>query len=66
MKWRKHTPKHGDERTVRRFLLLPRCINGEWRWLELATIRQEWQVYPYYRRRNSWYDLHWIDDKERA
>jgi hypothetical protein len=30
-------PRVGDARVVTRFLLLPKGINNEWRWLERAT-----------------------------
>ncbi len=33
--------KEGDTRIVRRFLLLPRKLKGEWRWMKWAHI---WQV----------------------
>jgi len=44
MKWtnrKKQRPKEGDCRTVRRFLLLPKKIGDEWRWLETATWTEE-------------------------
>jgi hypothetical protein len=42
MRWKERTPPEiGDRRTVLRFLLLPKCICGEWRWLEFARIEQE-------------------------
>ena len=31
----------GDKRTVIRFLFFPKCLKGEWRWLEFAQILQE-------------------------
>jgi hypothetical protein len=34
-------PKVGDTRTVRKFLLLPRCIGMEWRWLGMEAIDQQ-------------------------
>ena len=43
MRWhRLPSPEHkeGDIRVVRKFLLLPRRLKGEWRWLEWAGIRQ--------------------------
>jgi len=38
-KKKKH-PKHGDVRVITKFLLFPKCINGEWRWLEWATFKE--------------------------
>jgi hypothetical protein len=42
MRWNtnKRGWKQGDIRYVRRFLLFPKCLDGEWRWLEMAVIRQ--------------------------
>ena len=38
MRWKaKHEKTKGDERKKSGFLLLPRQIAGEWRWLEYAT-----------------------------
>jgi hypothetical protein len=34
--------KIGDKRIKRRFLLFPLCINGETRWLEIATWQEEY------------------------
>jgi hypothetical protein len=44
MRLAKGRPKIGDERTVLKFLFFPRCFHGEWRWLELAIIRQKWEI----------------------
>jgi hypothetical protein len=38
IRWKE--PKLGDQREVRRFLLLPRCLGGEWRWLGRERIVQ--------------------------
>ena len=41
MRWSQRTrPCVGDRRIVRRFLVLPRALNKEWRWLERASIEQ--------------------------
>lgn len=41
MRWGRRTEYVSDtERIVWQFLLLPRKLAGEWRWLELAGIRQ--------------------------
>ncbi len=37
---RQPEPGEGATRTVRRLLLLPRRLKGEWRWLEWANIEQ--------------------------
>ena len=39
---RHKVPKSGDRRIVEKFLLFPVNINGERRWLERATIEQQY------------------------
>ena len=66
MKWCKPPELiEGEQRTVRRFLWFPKCLNREWRWLEFADIRQkvvkfdvggsmQWGYY-----KNAWHDIAW-------
>lgn len=60
MRWKERVWKHGDTRTIKRFLLFPRYVDGEWRWLELAEISQRLHVT---RTSVYWFDLNWIDDQ---
>jgi hypothetical protein len=42
MRWNKVEKKKvqaGDTKDVRKFLLLPMCLEDEWRWLEMARYR---------------------------
>jgi hypothetical protein len=52
MKWKsKKTSQgfqHGDVRYRGRFLLFPKCLNGECRWLEFAIIKQKYTSNNYY------------------
>lgn len=42
MQWKKKRDNQlGDTRIVTKFLLIPRCIGGEWRWLQNASYNQE-------------------------
>ena len=34
----------GDTRTIEKFLLFPKCINGEWRWWNTHTIKQKYCI----------------------
>ena len=52
MRW--HYPALGEEKTVRKFLLLPLTVNGETRWLEMAMIK-----YCYHR--DGWIPFAWCD-----
>lgn len=47
MRWKDvdKDPEEGAIRIRRKFLLLPTCIDGEWRWLERATWREEYMWY---------------------
>lgn len=38
--------RNGDQRNVRKFLWFPVRIGSEVRWLETATIRQQFEVSP--------------------
>jgi hypothetical protein len=43
MRWKekiKVYPKNRDKRIISRFLILPMCLDGEWRWLEKIKIEQ--------------------------
>ena len=40
MRWKRKYPKPGEERIVKRFLVLPLCLHGEYRWLEMAYMVQ--------------------------
>ena len=39
----KPTPNVGDCREVRKFLLFPKCLAGEWRWLGRERIVQHFR-----------------------
>jgi len=54
MKWKYNEPKHEDIRIITRFLLLPKFINGEARWLCLIKIKQRYEGY-------NWADDGWQD-----
>lgn len=54
MRWRE--PAFGVERTRTRFLLLPKRIGNETRWLEAATWVEEWRGPGRW-----WVGLRWID-----
>lgn len=48
MKWKSklqhNEPKIGDERICRQFLLLPKKINNQTRWLERATWLERYKI----------------------
>lgn len=55
MRWyKKKEPEAGDYRTIETFLLLPREIGDEGRWLEKAKIVQRFGLF-------NWYDYSWGD-----
>lgn len=45
MKWKFKKYKHGEVRTIEKFLFFPTCISknevSEWRWLEKVKIKQK-------------------------
>lgn len=52
-------PKVGDKRVVEMFLIFPKTINYEMRWLETAKILQK---YNYYGEECVWKDIRFVDD----
>jgi hypothetical protein len=40
MRWKRKVLTSNDTRVVLKFLLLPRCFDGEGRWLEWAYIKE--------------------------
>ncbi len=61
MKWKTEQNVRGTQRIVSKFLLIPRCLNGEWRWLERAEIWQEWADDPWNDSRAEC--LKWVNQK---
>lgn len=69
IKWKyefKPQPSVGDQRIVTKFLLFPKWLDNEFRWLGRERILQEWAV----RMRPgpaapvpcvAWRDKHWLD-----
>lgn len=45
MRWDKHKGyKYGDKKIVKRFLLFPRCLDNDCRWLEIAYIVKKYII----------------------
>ena len=54
--------KPGDIRIIKRFLILPKTINGEIRWLEKVKIKQRFEYYidvviPL----SEWTNIEWVN-----
>lgn len=60
MRWKR--PRKYDTRVIKRFLLLPRKLRGEVRWLEWACIEQEYNANSRKVNRHGWLDTWWRDD----
>lgn len=62
MKWTKKIPRHGDIRTIKKFLFLPKTIRMkdvlETRWLETVWIKQEYINISMYVK---WEDVAFVD-----
>ena len=67
MRWKADPLKdmEGQQRVVSKFLLFPKCLDGEWRWLERSNIVQQvckldvggscqWGCYAW-----QWIDISW-------
>lgn len=60
----KPLPNDGDTRIKTKFLLFPKKINGETRWLEKSSWEEVCEIYdnsPYYMDIISWDAFRWID-----
>lgn len=62
MKWKSNKVNIGQERIEKKFLLFPKCINNEWRWLEKVSYKQRYRreldssgFYCY-----LWEDVEWL------
>lgn len=55
-------PNPHDTRIKKRFLILPKKINGETRWLEFATWEESYCHEKYYSRTIKWNVIRWIDN----
>jgi len=55
----KPKPSRNEYREITIFLILPRTIQNEFRWLEKATIRQCYREDSYFNKK--WRDMYWID-----
>lgn len=64
MRWKtKPKPQWLDTRIKERFLFFPKKIDNEWRWLEKAKYKQQYEIW----RDNGlhlvdWVDKEWIDE----
>ena len=61
MRWK--LKERGSKRTRRIFLLVPKKIHNEYRWLEIATWEDRWCLWG---ERGYWVSHRWVDDEERA
>lgn len=66
----KQPPEVGDKRITKRFLILPREINGIIKWLEVASWEQEYKTVYHFEDSvlgivevpsNIWIDIRWVD-----
>ena len=70
MRWDSPKPRLGSSRVVYRFLMLPRTLQGETRWLEYVRIRQYYQnpdnPIPGVPMSSAsrWVDTAWVSDLE--
>lgn len=62
MKFKIKIPVHEDVRIIKRFLLFPRCIKDEIRWLCIARIQQRYEGFNY--ADDGWHDEKFIDNEE--
>lgn len=59
MRWK--SPGYHDTKTKKKFLWLPLCIDGEWRWLERATIEYAYSYIPAPMPYGKWEPVAFVD-----
>jgi len=62
MRWKDKEWKIGGTRVIKRFLFFPRCVDGEWRWLETVKIQQQLCADRYHHGL-FWEDISWVDEQ---
>lgn len=63
MRWVLRKIEVGDTRIIRRFLLLPRKIDGEIRWLEVVRIKQvRRKSYEFFIPDITWHDVEFVNN----
>ncbi|UUV46224.1 hypothetical protein [Bacillus phage vB_BanS-Thrax2] len=67
MRWESNKPQYyGEARHKTKFLLFPKKLGNEWRWLETATFLQTVDVaYNLGDRILFWKDVRWIDEPQK-
>ncbi len=65
MRWKEKEYRDGEKRVVKRFLFFPKLIEGEWRWLELVRIEQQFDIPDdsmarYMVGGGKWYDIRFL------
>jgi len=71
MRWSGRCPRHGNTRIIKKFLLFPKTICGDTRWLEHVRYRQSFYGAPgpnpdprQLIDPSGWWDKEWVDDED--
>ena len=60
MRWKQERPKEGSERIIKRFAIVPLCLNGSCRWLETVYVLQKLERHlGDYGACYRWVDVRW-------
>lgn len=61
MNWKNVRPGAGQKRIIYTFLLLPKCIDNDCRWLQFVGIEQEYYyIYAEFWSQEGWRDVRWV------
>jgi hypothetical protein len=64
MRWDcKPLPTEGDIKIKKKFLLFPKNIDCETRWLEFVEYEQKYERCYYYYQGNRYYNLQWVNKR---
>ena len=65
MRWKSRKPREeGTTRIVSAFLFFPKEIDDIWRWLEVATWKEEWYTGEGELDVYVWLPIKWLDIRE--
>ena len=62
MRWKKEKTKDGETRIINKFLIFPKTINRETRWLEKASWVEKWGYWGAAEDGPGWAYIDWLEN----
>lgn len=64
MKWKVKVPKHGERRIRSKFLIFPKLIDGDCRWLERSYYIEEYEISNVMFQDCAWKPIKWVSEED--